>query len=178
MDNPIQTCKATPADVGIISRIIERSIRVGCARDHRNQPQTLAAWTCNTTDEHIRHWLTDPRLYLNIALLQNKPVGVAMASVCGKVAFCYVQPESFRRGAGRTLVRDLEDWLINQGQQRVRLHCTRSSEPFYRHLGYQPGSVAFMVAGLEVVPLQKGLASPSSKAHPGSKSSRGESQPQ
>lgn len=171
MDDPIQTCQATPADAGIISRIIDRSIRVGCARDHRNQPQTLAAWTRNTTNEHIRHWLTDPRLYLNIAQMQNKPVGVAMASTCGKVAFCYVQPEWFRRGAGQALVRDLEDWFIDQGLIRVRLHCTRSSEPFYRHLGYQPSARAFTVAGLEVVPLQKALASPSSKADRGSESS-------
>ncbi|WP_433769684.1 GNAT family N-acetyltransferase [Pseudomonas putida] len=161
MDDPIQTCKATPADAGIISRIIDRSIRVGCARDHRNQPQTLAAWTRNTTNEHIRHWLTDPRLYLNVALLQNKPIGVAMASTCGKLAFCYVQPEWFRRGAGQALVRDLEGWLIDQGLQRVRLHCTRSGELFYRHLGYQPCARAFMVAGLEAVPMQKDLALPS-----------------
>lgn len=161
MDDPIQTCKAKPADAGIISRIIERSIRIGCARDHRNQPQTLAAWTHSTTLEHIRHWLTDPRLHLNIALLQNKPVGVALASICGKVAFCYVQPESFRRGAGKALIRDLEAWLIDQGLQRVRLHCTRSSELFYQHLGYRPCARAFMVAGLEVIAMQKSLVSPS-----------------
>jgi hypothetical protein len=38
MDAPICTFKATLADAGIISRIIERSIRVGCALDHRNEP--------------------------------------------------------------------------------------------------------------------------------------------
>ena len=31
MDAPIHICKATAADAGIISRIVERSIRVGCA---------------------------------------------------------------------------------------------------------------------------------------------------
>ena len=78
MDAPIQICKATPADAGIISRIVERSIRVGCALDHRNDPLTVATWTHNKTVEHIQPWLTDQRLYLNIALLQDKPVGVAM----------------------------------------------------------------------------------------------------
>ncbi|NUT75606.1 GNAT family N-acetyltransferase [Pseudomonas sp. C1C7] len=160
MDDPIQTCKATAADVGIISRIIDRSIRVGCARDHRNQPQTLAVWTRNTSLEHIQHWLADPRLYLNIALLQDKPVGVAMASVCGKVAFCYVQPEWFRRGVGQALLADLEAWLRDQGQQRVRLHCTRSSEAFYRNLGYRSCARAFMVAGLKAIPMHKDLTSP------------------
>ena len=42
MDASIHICKATPADAGIISRIVERSIRVGCALDHRNDPRTVA----------------------------------------------------------------------------------------------------------------------------------------
>ncbi|HEF4762582.1 TPA: GNAT family N-acetyltransferase [Pseudomonas putida] len=159
MDEPIRTCKATPADAGIISRIIERSIRFGCARDHRNDPQTVATWTHNKTIEHIQPRLADPRLYLNIALLQDKPIGVAMASVSGQVAFCYVQPEWFRRGAGQALVHDLEGWLIGQGQHQARLNSTRTSEAFYRHLGYQPCAEAFMVAGLQAIPMHKGLSS-------------------
>jgi GNAT superfamily N-acetyltransferase len=157
MDAPIHTCKATLTDAGIISRIIERSIRIGCARDHRNHPQTVAAWTHNKTIEHIQPWLSDPRLYLNLALLQDKPVGVAMASVSGKVAFCYVQPEWFRRGAGQALVQDLEGWLIHQGLQQARLNSTRTSEAFYRHLGYQPCAKTFMFAGLEAIPMHKPL---------------------
>ena len=138
MDASIHICKATPADAGIISRIVERSIRVGCALDHRNDPQTVATWTHNKTIEHIQPWLTDQRLYLNIALLQDKPVGVAMAAISGKLAFCYVQPEWFRRGAGLALVQDLEGWLVDQGLNQARLNSTRTSEAFYRHLGYQP----------------------------------------
>ncbi|MFP3560781.1 GNAT family N-acetyltransferase, partial [Paraburkholderia sp. SIMBA_049] len=91
----------TSADAGIISRILERSIRVGCALDHRNDPRTVATWVQNKTIGHVQPWLADPRLYLNIALLHDKPVGVAMASISGKVAFCYVQPEWFRRGVGQ-----------------------------------------------------------------------------
>ena len=109
MEASIRTCQATPADAGIISRIIERSIRVGCALDHRNDPHIVATWIHNKTIEHIQPWLTDPRLYLNIALLHDKPVGVAMAATNGTLAFCYVQPEWFRRGAGQALVRDLEE---------------------------------------------------------------------
>ncbi|MCW8278996.1 GNAT family N-acetyltransferase [Pseudomonas sp. PCH199] len=170
MNEPIHTCKATPADAGIINRIIERSIRVGCALDHRNHPQTVATWTHNKTIEHIQPWLTDQRLYLNIALLQDKPVGVAMASINGKVAFCYVQPEWFRRGAGQALVQDLEGWLLGQGLHQARLNSTRTSEAFYRHLGYQPCARAFMVGGLQAIPMHKGLSSPSWKADRRSKS--------
>ncbi|MNH91859.1 Acetyltransferase (GNAT) family protein [compost metagenome] len=157
MEASVHTCKATPADAGIISRIIERSIRVGCALDHRNDPQTVAAWTHNNTVEHILSWLNDQRLYLNIALLQDKPVGVAMASVSGKVAFCYVQPEWFRRGAGQALVHDLEGWLINQGLRQSRLNSTRTGEAFYRRLGYRVCAETFAVAGLHAIPMYKAL---------------------
>lgn len=161
MDAPLHICKATPADAGIISRIVERSIRVGCALDHRNNPQTVAIWTHNKTIEHIQPWLTDQRLYLNIALLQDKPVGVAMAAISGKLAFCYVQPEWFRRGAGQALVRDLEGWLIDNGLAQVRLNSTRTSEAFYRHLDYQPCAETFTVAGLHAIPMHKALTPPS-----------------
>ena len=138
MDASLHICKATPADAGIISRIVERSIRVGCVLDHRNDPLTVATWTHNKTIVHVQPWLTDERLYLNIALLQDKPVGVAMAAISGKVAFCYVQPEWFRRGAGQALVHDLEGWLTDRGLRQARLNSTRTSEAFYRHMGYQP----------------------------------------
>jgi GNAT superfamily N-acetyltransferase len=172
MDAPLHICKATPADAGIISRIVERSIRVGCARDHRNDAKIVAAWTHNKTAEHIHTWLTDPRLYLNIALLQDKPVGVAMAALGGQVAFCYVQPEWFRRGAGQALIHNLETWLLDQGLHMARLNSTRTSEAFYRHLGYRPSAETFSVAGLQAIPMHKALPPPSWKAGRGSKSSR------
>ncbi|MHC8319482.1 GNAT family N-acetyltransferase [Pseudomonas sp. GB2N2] len=171
METPLRICKATPADAGIICRIVERSIRVGCALDHRNDPLTVAAWTHNKTVEHIHAWLGEPRLYLNMALLQGKPVGVAMAAASGKVAFCYVQPEWFRRGAGLALVHDLEGWLMDNGLAQAMLNSTRTSEAFYRHLGYQPCGETFTVAGLHAIPMHKTLTPPPWKADQGSKSS-------
>jgi GNAT superfamily N-acetyltransferase len=157
MDAPLHICKATPADAGIISRIIERSIRVGCALDHRNDAKVVAAWTHNKTAEHIHTWLADQRLYLTIAVLQDKPIGVAMAALSGQIAFCYVQPEWFRRGAGHALIHDLEAWLLAQGVHQARLNSTRTSEAFYRHLGYQTRAETFSVAGLYAIPMHKVL---------------------
>jgi len=81
-----------------------------------------------------------------------------MASISGKVAFCYVQPEWFRRGVGQALVRDLEGWLIEQGVHQARLNSTRTGEAFYRHLGYQACVETFTVAGLQAVPMHKALS--------------------
>ncbi|MDQ3201846.1 MAG: GNAT family N-acetyltransferase [Pseudomonadota bacterium] len=169
MDSLIRICKATSADAGIISRIVERSIRVGCALDHRNDPHTVATWTHNKSVDHMHAWLNDPRVYLNMARLENKPVGVAMAATSGKIAFCYVQPEWFRRGAGQALVGDLERWLHDLGLSQARLNSTRTSETFYRHLGYQPATPPFLVAGLHAIPMFKDLTVPLQKADQGPK---------
>ncbi|MNW19292.1 hypothetical protein D3C71_2192240 [compost metagenome] len=72
-----------------------------------------------------------------------------------------MQPEWFRRGAGQALVQDLEGWLIGQGLHEARLNSTRTSEAFYRHLGYQPCAETFAVAGLHAIPMHKALTPPS-----------------
>lgn len=171
MNSLIRICKATSADAGIISRIIERSIRIGCALDHRNDQHTVATWTHNKTADHMQAWLADPRLYLNLALLEDKPVGVAMAATSGRIKFCYVQPEWFRRGVGQALVSDLERWLADLGLREVRLNSTRTSEAFYRHLGYLPGTSPFQVGGLRAIPMFKDLPVPVHKPDQEPKSS-------
>lgn len=161
MDAPIEICKAGPADAGIISRILQCSIKVGCALDHRNNQQIVAAWTRNKTVDHVRPWLADRRRYLNIALLHDKPVGVGMAADSGRITFCYVQPEWFRRGAGLALVGDLEVWLGRQGWSQALLTSTRTGLDFYTRLGYRQSAESFTVAGLTATPMHKPLASPS-----------------
>ncbi|CAI8757894.1 putative N-acetyltransferase YhbS [Pseudomonas sp. IT-P2] len=158
MEAPIHICPATLADAGVISRILERSIRVGCALDHRNDPQLVDRWVRRQSAEHISAWLADPRHYLNIALLQDKPVGVGMAAANGEITFCHVQPEWFRRGAGRALMGDLEGWLRIRGQPRVRLASTRTSEAFYRRLGYREAASPFAHHGILALPMHKALA--------------------
>jgi GNAT superfamily N-acetyltransferase len=161
MNAPIEICKATSADAGIISRILERSIKLGCAVDHRNNPQIVAAWTRTKTIEHVLPWLADQRRYLNVALLHDKPIGVGMAAVSGRISFCYVQPEWFRRGAGLALVRDLEAWLAGQGSTAATLTSTRTSLNFYARMGYRQSAATFIVAGLMATPMHKPLALPS-----------------
>ncbi|WP_339454224.1 GNAT family N-acetyltransferase [Pseudomonas sp. EA_5y_Pfl2_R50] len=157
MEAPIYIYAATPADAGIISRIIERSIRVGCALDHRNDPHLVNTWVRQHSADRINGWLADPHHYLNIALLQDKPVGVAMALTHGEVSFCHVQPEWFRRGAGRALMADLEGWLRIRRTADARLNSTVGSKAFYRHLGYRESAPALMRQGLRTIPMHKPL---------------------
>jgi len=160
MQAPICICPATPADAGIISRIIERSIRVGCTLDHRNDPQRVSRWIDRQSADVISGHLANPHFYLNIALLQDKPVGVGMAAGSGEIRFCHVQPEWFRRGAGRALMTDLEGWLRIRGVPRVSVAGTGSGVAFYRHLGYREAAPAPTGQGSDHVALHKRLPPP------------------
>jgi GNAT superfamily N-acetyltransferase len=159
MEAPICIRPATLADAGIICRIIERSIRIGCALDHRNDPQRVSDWIHQQSAEDISLWLANPQLYLNIVLLDDKPVGFGMATSNGDISFCYVQPECFRRGAGRALMTDLEGWLRIRGAIHIQLNSTRTGEPFYRHLGYRESAPALSHKGLQTLPMSKPLTS-------------------
>ena len=160
MEASICICPAKPADAGIISRIIERSIRVGCALEHRNDPQLVSRWVGRQSADVISAHLADAHCYLNIALLQDKPVGVGMATASGDIGFCHVQPEWFRRGAGRALMSDLEGWLRIRGVPQACVASTRSGAAFYRHLGYCDSAPPASDQGLHRVTLYKPLALP------------------
>lgn len=159
MEAPVCVRSATLADTGIINRIVERSIRIGCALDHRNHPLLVSDWLKRSSADFISSRLADPHFYLCIASFEDKPVGVGMARASGEILLCYVQPESFRRGVGRALMHNLEGWLRIRGVQRVYLNSTRTAEAFYRHLGYQQAAPPGLSTGLQTVPLHKPLSS-------------------
>ncbi|WP_256809682.1 GNAT family N-acetyltransferase [Pseudomonas siliginis] len=159
MEAPVCVRSATLADTGIINRIVERSIRIGCALDHRNHPLLVSDWLNRSSADFIGSRLADPHFYLCIASFEDKPVGVGMARVSGEILLCYVQPESFRRGVGRALMHNLEGWLRIRGVQHVYLNSTRTAEAFYRHLGYQQAAPPGLSTGLQTVPLHKPLSS-------------------
>jgi len=170
MEAPVCIRPAILADTGIINRIVERSIRIGCALDHRNHPLLVSDWLNRSSADFISSRLADPHVYLCIASFEDKPVGVGMAQVSGEILLCYVQPESFRRGVGRALMQTLEGWLRIRGVQHVHLNSTRTAEAFYRHLGYQQAALPGLCNGLQSVPLRKPLSSPAGQLDQGCKS--------
>lgn len=160
MEAPICIRPAALADAGIISRIIERSIRIGCALDHRNDPSLVSQWIGLQSADFISARLADPHFYLCIALLANKPVGAGMAQVSGDILLCYVQPESFRRGVGRALIEDLEGWLGVHGVLHVHLNSTYTGRAFYHRLGYHESAPPLEYQGLQTLPMHKSVAAP------------------
>jgi len=158
--DPLIAIKQPAADeAGIVSRILQRSIRSGCALDHRNNACLVEAWTRNKGCEQVSRWLQDEALCLRLAWLEGKPVGAGMALASGEVCLCYVQPESFRRGAGRALMVALEAFLRNAGRSHAMLYSTRTAEGFYQCLGYRPTGRPLSFTGLLLTPMSKALDS-------------------
>lgn len=170
MEAPVCIRPATLADAGIINRIVERSIRVGCALDHRNDSSIVSDWVNQSTIDVISSRLAAPHICLCVALLEDKPVGVGMAEASGDILLCHVQPESFRRGVGRALMQNLEGWLRIRGVQHVHLNSTRTAAAFYRHLGYQQAAPPVTSCGLQTLLLHKPLPAPTGQLDQGCKS--------
>ncbi len=155
MDSLIAITPPAPADAGIVSRILERSIRAGCALDHRNNPCIVEAWLRNKGCDQVSRWLSDEALHLRLGWLQGKPVGVAVALATGEISLCYVQPESFRRGVGRALMAELECVLRGLGHERAMLYSTRTASGFHQHLGYRQTGRPVSFSGLMLIPMSK-----------------------
>jgi predicted GNAT family N-acyltransferase len=56
---------------------------------------------------------------------------------------------------------------------RVRLNSTRSSQAFYRHLGFEQSAEAFALGGVKAIAMHKPLIAPTAKVLSESKSPRG-----
>lgn len=157
MDTPIVIKPPAPGDAGIISRILERSIRTGGALDHRNNPCLVEAWLRHKGCEDVDRWLVDDALYLRLGWLQGKPAGVALALTSGEICLCYVQPECFRQGLGRALMLAMEAFLRRQGHRRAMLYSTCTASGFHRRLGYRQTGQPLHFSGLALVPMDKVL---------------------
>ncbi|WP_287810308.1 GNAT family N-acetyltransferase [Pseudomonas sp.] len=158
MDPLIAITQPAADEAGIVSRIVQRSIRDGCALDHRNDASLVEAWTRHKGCDQVARWLLDEALCLRLAWLQGKPVGAGMALASGEVCLCYVQPESFRRGAGRALMAALEHFLGTAGHSHAMLYSTRTAAGFYARMGYRPMGRPVSFTGLVLTPMRKPLA--------------------
>jgi predicted GNAT family N-acyltransferase len=60
-------------------------------------------------------------------------------------------------GAGRRVMRALEQAAQAHGLRRLRLNAQASAEGFYRQLGYRPCGAPFDEVGIAHIPMQKTL---------------------
>lgn len=128
---------ARPEEAAEIAALIRASITGLCARDHRNEPDALAAWLANKTPEAVAGWIAAPDQRLIVARETGRLAGTAAARPSGDLLLLYVAPDAVGRGIGAGLLAALEAWLRREGAHEIRLESTVTARDFYRARGYR-----------------------------------------
>ena len=127
---------ATRADVPAMSRVLTASIVELCAADHGNDPEALAAWTRNKSEEGVAAMLDNPDLLIFVAELDGAVSAVGAITRNGTVGLNYVAPAERFRGVSKAMLERLEVELQALGFAEGRLEATATALKFYQDAGW------------------------------------------
>jgi N-acetylglutamate synthase-like GNAT family acetyltransferase len=150
--------KASPDDATAACDVLRRSIRELCARDHKNDENTISAWLENKTPENVRKWLTSTLAYGVVAERHGKVCGFAMVARNGSVTLCYVLPEVQHSGVGKKLLAEMEAQAVRWGLDTLTVESTLTAKLFYERNGYVAAGDPLTIWSQPSYPLQKLLA--------------------
>lgn len=81
----------------------------------------------------------------------NKPVGAGRYRVFdeyGKVERICILKENRKGGSGKTIMKKIEEYAIQNGAPALKLNAQTHAIPFYAKLGYEVVSEEFLDAGI------------------------------
>lgn len=130
--------RAGPADVPGMSVVLTASIIELCEADHGGDPQAIAAWTRNKSEEGVAGMLTNRHLQLFVAERASRVVAVGAVTTDGTVSLNYVAPDARFAGISSALLARLELALVELGHREGRLESTRTARAFYLARGWLP----------------------------------------
>jgi GNAT superfamily N-acetyltransferase len=142
---------AALSDAPAACHVLRRSIVECCVLDHKNDPAILDAWLGNKTPETVASWFASPTNYCIVAEEDGAVVGIALLTGAGKLALCYLLPEARRRGAGKALLRRVEEQACSWGVKALQLHSTATGEEFFARQGYLRSGNVRSPYGVETV---------------------------
>src|SRR5687767_886219 len=128
---------AEPKDAAAAVDVLRRSITQLCKADHRDDPDTLAAWLSNKTPENFLSWLENVDSYCVVAEADDALAGVALLHRSGEINLLYLAPGAQRRGIGNALHAALEKRANAWCVPKLCLESTALACPFYEALGYR-----------------------------------------
>lgn len=140
---------ATPADAATACEVLRRSIVECCAQDHCNDRAVLDAWLGNKNPQTVAGWFASPTNCSLVAEVDGKVVGVGLVNQAGKLSLCYVVPEALHIGAGKALLRGLEQQAREWGVGTMIVKSTATARDFYARNGYLHGGRERSCFGLE-----------------------------
>ena len=127
---------AAAADAVAACNVLRRSI-TACVDDHRNDSAILDAWLGNKNPQTVASWFESPTNCSIVAVEDGDVIGVALLTVAGKLALCYVLPEARGHGAGKAMLAKAEETACAWGVKTIQLHSTTTGEGFFARYGYQ-----------------------------------------
>lgn len=129
--------RAGAGDIAAMSRVLTSSIIALCAADHGNDPDAIAAWTRNKTQEGVAAMLANADLILFVAERQGAVGAVGAITRDGKIALNYVAPEMRFQGLSKALLARLEAELRGLGFAEGWLEATATARKFYEGAGWR-----------------------------------------
>jgi GNAT superfamily N-acetyltransferase len=150
---------ALEEDAVAACEVLRRSIRELCVADHGHDKEVLAAWLANKTPENVRGWIASPSRFSVVAVDGSTVWGFGMVQRDGEIQLCYLVPEVQYRGAGKLMLRALEEQAARWGLTGVFLTSTVTAKRFYERNGFvQTGEPKSVYGAQKTYPMSKGIA--------------------
>lgn len=99
----------------------------------------VAAWAAKTegTDRYVIA-IEEPTIDLVVATVDDRVIGFGQPDRdVGEIEALFVDPEWMGRGIGSNLLQELEQRIIADGFDVVRLRAVRNATEFYEERGYE-----------------------------------------
>jgi GNAT superfamily N-acetyltransferase len=127
---------ARSEDVAAMSRVLTASITELCVADHGGDPEKIASWTANKTQEGVAGMLGQDGLAMFVAEWDGRVAAVGATTASGGIALNYVAPEGRFRGLSKALLAAMEADLTLRGFSLGRLEATKTARDFYLSQGW------------------------------------------
>ena len=134
----IESRAAEEQDAEAACQVLRRSISELCIADHHNDEKVLSAWLRNKTPANVRTWIISDKYFSLVALRDSCICGFAMISREGEIQLLYGSPEVHHLGAGKLMLRALEQQALRWNLNKVFLTSTLTAKAFYERNGFKP----------------------------------------
>lgn len=129
--------EAVVADIPAMSRVLTRSIIELCAADHRNDPEIIAGWTRNKSEDGVRAMLEAPSNIMLVVVDGETVLAVGGIIAGNQISLNYVDPGHRFRGASTLLLEAIEHRIREAGHSEAELRSTETARRFYLARGWQ-----------------------------------------
>ena len=155
----IMVRSAVEADAVAACDGLRRSIRELCVADHGVDEHVLSAWLANKTPENVREWISATATFSVVAVKGSDVRGFGLIQNDGAIQMCYLAAEALDCGAGKRVLRALEEQAARWGLKRVFLTSPVTARRFYERMGYVRSGNPKSVYGLRSEhPMSKSIA--------------------